>query len=757
MINKFTVVGMSCSGCVTALEKNVTAIDGVESVAVSLLRNSMEVEFPKNKVTPQQVIDAVEKLDFQCFLLNGELSSGDKATRKNNEHSIKKERNAVILSVIFSLLLMFISMGNMVGLDIPRVLDPVKNTSLNAFVQLLLALPVCYINRHFFISGFRKLFLGHPNMDTLIAIGSSAAIFQGLYTILLDLDITKTFPRPAFSPHGITLYFESAVMILTLIRLGKFLEQNAKKKTSSAIEKLVNLVPRTALVIRNFQELVLPVNELIVDDVIVIKAGDKVPVDGTVIEGSGSFDQSPITGESMPSDKEIDDNVISASICTDGFVKVKVTKVGSETMLSQIIKLVEEAGASKAPIAQLANKISGIFVPVVMSISIVTFIFWYMSEGNFNDALIHSISVLVISCPCALGLATPTAIMVGTGKSAQNGVLIKSAESLEICHKATAVVLDKTGTITKGIPEVTDIILNPQIKVDERTVLICIASMEAQSSHPIANCIVNYAKNSNIPINPVTEFTNTIGKGLSATIDKTRFFVGNQKLMEDNKLSDEYMLGLSVKLSKEGKTPLYFASQQYIVAIVAIADEVKETSKDAIKKMQDNNLKVFMLTGDNENTSNYIKDVVGIKEVFSNVLPDEKENVIKELQEKGETVIMVGDGINDAPALTRADIGMAISNGSDIAIESADIVLINNDLHDINFAITLSKKVMTNIKQNLFLAFIYNIIGIPIATGLFIESLGLSLNPMFAALAMSLSSLCVVSNALRLRYIQKIK
>lgn len=754
MKNKFTIVGMSCSSCASTIEKNVSNINGVDNATVNLLTNSMEVEFNEKLTNIKTIVKEVEKLDYECFILDGKNIENKPLNNINVE--FHKESTEVVLSGIFTLLLMFVAMGSLFGFKTPLFLDPAKNVSVNAFVQFLLTLPVLYINRNIFISGFKKLFKLHPNMDTLIAVGSFSAILQGVYTILSDLDITKSIPRPEFNPHGITLYFESAVMILTLIRIGKLLEHRAKKKTSSAISKLIDLVPANALVLRNHQELLLPIEEIVVNDIVLIKSGDKIPIDGVIIEGVGSFNQSAITGESIPVDKTLNDNVISASICTDGFVKVKVTKVGQDTMLAQIVKLVEEASATKAPIAKLANKVSGIFVPLVIAISVITFIGWFSITGEFNEALMYAISVLVISCPCALGLATPTAIMVGTGKGAENGVLIKSAESLEVCHNATCVVLDKTGTITKGTPKVTDFTINPRIKIDPNTVLLCMTSIENLSSHPLAKAVVEYTISKNIRPRKVDDFKSITGKGVTAKINNSDYYVGNYEFISSFNIEDAKMKDIGNKYAEQGKTPIYFANEKYMIAIMAIADEIKESSKSAVQQMQNMGLKVCMLTGDNENTANYIKDMVGIQEVFANTLPQEKENIIKTLQEKGENVIMVGDGINDAPALTRANVGMAIANGSDIAIESADIVLVNNDLSDICFAITLSKKVMNNIKQNLFWAFFYNVIGIPLAAGVFVESLSLSLNPMFAALAMSLSSFCVVCNALRLKYVQKI-
>ena len=644
---------------------------------------------------------------------------------------------------------MYISMGHMFGAPLPNFLTGNENALSFALTQFLLTLPVVYVNRKYFQAGFKNLVKLHPNMDSLIAIGSSAALIYGVFAIY-QIGIGLGYQDMETVHHyTMDLYFESSAMILALITLGKFLETKSKGKTSEAITKLLHLAPKTATVIRNGEEQEIPVEEVVVGDRIVIKPGQSIPVDGVIIEGSSSVDQSALTGESIPVEKNVGDKVIAASVNKMGSFHMEAQKVGDDTTLAQIIQLVEDANASKAPIAKLADKISGIFVPVVITIAVIATIVWLILGYPFEFALSIGIAVLVISCPCALGLATPVAIMVGTGKGAEYGILIKSAEALEVAHSVKTVVLDKTGTITEGKPKVTDIV--PSEYISEQELLSVAASMEKPSEHPLADAIVAYAQEKKVSLLPTEHFTAVSGQGITASMNGTEYYAGNISFISQH-VDVENFEELSNAFADQGKTPLYFADSNHILGVIAVADVVKPTSAEAISQLKDMHIDVVMLTGDHKKTAQAIQKQLGIDRVVAEVLPQDKEREIRALQEGGHKVAMVGDGINDAPALARADVGIAIGAGTDIAIESADIVLMKNSLLDVVTAIRLSKATIRNIKENLFWAFFYNSIGIPLAAGVVFSLLGWKLNPMFGAAAMSLSSVCVVLNALRLKF-----
>ncbi|MGL4791924.1 MAG: heavy metal translocating P-type ATPase, partial [Anaerotignaceae bacterium] len=666
------------------------------------------------------------------------------------QKEMEEMKKRLIVSFLFLIPLFYISMGHMMGAPLPDILANHKNLMVFAHTQLVLTLPVMYVNRKYFEVGFKSLFNRTPNMDSLIAIGSTAAAVYSMYAIFKMGYYLGHDNMEMAHTNTMDLYFESAAMILTLITLGKYLETRSKGKTSEAISKLMDLAPKTATVLRNDTETIIAVEDVLVGDIIIVKPGESIPVDGVIIEGSSSIDEAAITGESIPVEKNVGSKVISATINKTGSFKFEATKVGNDTTLSQIITLVEEASASKAPISKLADKVSGIFVPIVICIAFTATIIWLLMGYGISFALSIGIAVLVISCPCALGLATPTAIMVGTGKGAEHGILIKSAESLETAYKINTVVLDKTGTITQGKPEVTDIIFNDNIT--EKEFLSLAASAERYSEHPLAESIMKKAKENNIPLLEVTDFIAISGRGIKCQINNKEVVAGNIKIMEENHIDVHTFKDKGELFAKQGKTPLYFAMDNKILGVIAAADIAKPSSKLAIKELKKMGIEVIMLTGDNKVTAEAIRQEMDIDHVVAEVLPQDKEAEVKRLQEEGKKVAMIGDGINDAPALVRADVGVAIGAGTDVAIESADIVLMKSDLLSAVEAIELSKATIKNIKQNLFWAFFYNIIGIPIAAGLFYTTFGLKLNPMFAAAAMSLSSVFVVSNALRLRF-----
>ena len=736
---KFNVTGMTCAACSARVEKVSGQVDGVQKVDVNLLAGTMAVE-AENDAVAVKIVAAVQKAGYGVSLA-GEKTR--KAESSGQNDAMKEMKLRIIGSAVFLLILMYFTMGHMVGLPVPHWYHGTENALVAALLQFFLTLPAVYLNRAYYIKGFKSLWYRSPNMDSLIAVGSSAALVYGIAALFVMANAMGVGDWEIVEHYASNLYFESAAMILTLITLGKFLETRAKGKTGDAIRKLMDLSPKTANVIRDGVEIEIPVEEVRGGDVIVVRSGGSIPVDGTVIKGRAAVDQSALTGESIPVEKKIGDTVAAATINTEGYIEFRAEKVGEDTTLSQIIHMVEEAGGSKAPIARLADKIAGIFVPVVMAIAAVTFIIWMMISGDLEVSLTNAISVLVISCPCALGLATPVAIMVGTGRGAGMGVLFKNAEALENLHRIDTVVLDKTGTLTTGKPAVTDIL---PAAVSERELLRIAASLEKPSEHPFAKAIL--AKAGKMVLLDAADFETIPGRGVSATIKGVRYYGGNAKLMAEH--------GISVpaynELAKEGKTPLYFTAEdgRYLGAIAA-ADVLKADSVAAVAAMKKLNLDVFVLTGDNEEVAKAIAAQAEISHVISDVLPGDKAGIVKKLQGESRHVLMVGDGINDAPALVTADVGMAIGVGTDVAIESADVVLMSGSLSGVADAVRLSKATIRNIRQNLFWAFFYNCLGIPIAAGV-LSGIGITLSPMLGAAAMSCSSVFVVTNALRLRY-----
>ena len=766
MKEKFQVLGMTCSSCQAHVEKAVSKLDGVEEVNVNLLSNSMNVTYKEDKVTTQDIIKAVERAGYQASSLKESAGNkvGNREEKKDNVAlELKEMKFRLIVSFIFLVPLMYVAMYHMFsdwfGIPTPTIIHNLFHGYENAitfgFTQLLLVTPILFVNRKYFKVGFTTLFRRTPNMDTLIALGATAAVGYGIVAIYCMGYGLGHGNIPLVEKYSMDLYFESAGTILTLITLGKYLETKSKGKTSEAITKLMNLAPKVALVIRDGKEVEVAIEEVVKGDIIIVKPGQSVPVDGKIVSGSSLLDESALTGESIPVEKKVGDTVTGASMNKTGYFQMEATRVGNDTTLSQIIQLVEEASSSKAPIAKLADKISGIFVPIVIGIAIVATVIWLLLGASIEFALSIGIAVLVISCPCALGLATPVAIMVGTGKGAENGILIKSAESLETAHLIETVVLDKTGTITEGKPKVTDVIVFNDTK--EKEFIQLAVSMEAKSEHPLAEAIVNYGKEAynigeEVSYLSANQFESVSGRGIKAVVNNTLYFAGNMAFMKENNISIDEVTEIADELAMEGKTPLYFANENGMIGLLAAADTIKDTSKEAIDKLQHMGIDVVMLTGDNKKTAKAIQRKLNIKTVIAEVMPQDKEREVRKIQEQGKRVAMVGDGINDAPALARADVGIAIGAGTDVAIESADIVLMKSDLLDVVTAIELSKSVIKNIKINLFWAFFYNAIGIPLAAGVFFTIFEWKLNPMFASAAMSLSSVCVVMNALRLRY-----
>lgn len=773
MKERFDVTGMTCSACSSHVEKSVSKLTGVENVSVNLLTNSMQVEFDENKLDTAGIIKAVEDAGYGAAVKDehakfGAKTSGQSGSQENNglsavEQNVKNMKKRLIVSLIFWIPLMYVSMGHMIyqWLNIPmppftmNFLHGNENAITYAFTQFLLLLPILIANQKYFKNGFKTLWHRSPNMDSLIAIGAGAAILYGIFAIYRIGYAMGHGDMMVVHQYAHDLYFESAGTILTLITIGKYLETKSKGKTSEAITKLLNLAPKTVTVVRDGVEQVIDATDVEKGEIFLVKPGESVAVDGIVLEGKSSFDESAITGESIPVPKQEGDTIVSASMNKSGLIRAKATKVGEDTTIAQIIRLVEEASSSKAPIAKMADKIAGVFVPTVITIALITGIIWLISGATFEFAMSTAIAVLVISCPCALGLATPVAIMVGTGKGAENGILIKSGDALETAHQIDTVVLDKTGTITQGKPVVTDIICAAGKNADKTQLLQIAGSLEKGSEHPLAEAIVNYCVTNNISLEKVTDFNALFGKGIEGTVSGTHYFAGNEKMMEEKgiSLSTEQKNQIQA-LAKQGRTPLLFADGKQFLGIVAVADVVKPTSKEAVQKFRDYGIHVIMLTGDNEVTAQAIKEQVGIDEVIAGVLPTQKEEKISALKQAGHKVAMIGDGVNDAPALASADVGIAIGAGTDVAIESADIVLMKNDLLDAVGAVKLSRAVIRNIKENLFWAFFYNSIGIPLAAGVLYPLFQIKLNPMFGAAAMSLSSVCVVSNALRLRWVK---
>lgn len=745
-MKQYNVTGMSCASCVARVEKAVNKVEGVTSCSVNLLTNSMSVD---GDVKSSDVISAVEKAGY-----GASLKGNSSKKNKSNDEPLKdtetpKLKKRLFSSLVFLLLLMYISMGHMMwGFPLPSILA--NNHIAMGLIQLLLTGIIMVINQKFFISGFKALIHRSPNMDTLVALGAGASFIYSVYALFAMTNAQVNNDMSLVMKYMDEFYFESAGMILTLITLGKMLESYSKGKTTNAIKGLMNLAPKKATILVDNVEKVVPIEEVKIGDIFVVKPGENIPVDGVVIEGESAVNESALTGESIPVDKTVGDNVSGATVNQSGFIKCKATKVGEDTTLSQIIKMVSDASATKAPIAKVADKVSGVFVPIVISIAVVTIIVWLLCGATFGNALVRGISVLVISCPCALGLATPVAIMVGNGVGAKNGILFKNATSLETTGKVSYVLLDKTGTITNGTPVVTDII--PSENYTENDLLSYASSLESKSEHPLAKAVVQKAKDSNINTIETTDFKSLTGNGVSAKINGKTIVGGSVKHISSITNIDENIIKQADDLATKGKTPLLFVMDNQLLGIIAVADVVKSDSPKAIKELQNMGIKVVMVTGDNEKTAQAIAKESGVDEVIAGVLPDGKEKVVTQYKQKG-MVAMVGDGINDAPALTRADIGIAIGAGTDVAIDSADIVLMKSKLTDVSGAIRLSRGTLRNIHENLFWAFIYNVIGIPLAAGVWIPIFGWTLSPMFGAAAMSLSSFCVVTNALRLNFL----
>lgn len=752
---QFNVTGMTCAACSARVEKAVGKLPGVDKIAVNLLKNSMVVEYDETALDTQKIIGAVTEAGYGASLKEAAQQGKASKSMQDSANDIARQEYEAVkkrlkLSLVFAVPLSYISMGHMMGWPLPEIFLGVENAMIFSLTLLLLVIPVVFINFKFFRVGFKTLFAASPNMDSLIAIGASASLVYGVYALYKiaygfghgDLAMVHQF--------SMDLYFESAGMILTLITFGKFLEARAKGRTSDAITKLMDLAPKTAVVERDGAELEILVEEVEKGDILVVRSGMSVPVDGVLTEGHAAVDESAITGESIPVEKETGSKVTGATVVKSGFFKMRADRVSEDTTLAQIVRLVDDATSSKPPIAKMADKVSGVFVPAVIGIALVTAAVWLLLGESFEFALSNAIAVLVISCPCALGLATPTAIMVGTGRGAASGVLIKSAEALETVHEVNTIVLDKTGTITQGEPGVTDVLYSSS--AGEALLVKTAASLEKYSEHPLAQAIVKYAEQKNVQLVPVTGFTQQAGRGIKGVMEGKGCFGGNRRMLEEAGLYDDNVKMLEEKLAAEGKTPLFFASNGILLGIIALADRVKPTSRAAIEEMKRMGLEVVMLTGDNARTAQAIQKEVGADRVVAEVLPQDKETEIRRLQQQGKKVAMVGDGINDAPALARADVGIAIGAGTDIAIESADLVLMKNDLLDVAGAVQLGHAVIRNIKQNLFWALFYNAICIPVAAGVFYPWLGIKLSPMLGALAMSFSSVFVVTNALRLRF-----
>lgn len=745
MIEKFDITGMTCAACQANVTKAVKKL-GVKDVNVNLISESMTVDYGNTDITKSDVINAVEKIGYGANSQNE--TKEEKSSNTIKETSVNEEfKVRLIISFLFLIPLMYISMGHMIGLTLPSFLDSLTASVNNAFTQFLLTLPILYVNRNFYKSGFKGLFNKAPNMDSLVALGSSAASLYGIFAIYRLSYGISNYDYELVQSYRHNLYFESSAMILALITLGKYFEAKSKNETKNSIKSLIKLKPNTAQIEVNGTEKTVPIDSIKVGDIVIVRPGESIAVDGKIIYGSSVIDESAITGESIPVYKEIGDDVISATINQEGSFKFRAEKVGNDTTLSKIIELVNEASQTKAPIARLADKISAIFVPIVIIISLVTFFVWLLLGKNIEFALNMAISVLVISCPCALGLATPMAIMVSTGKSAQLGLLFKNAEALENLHKVDEILMDKTGTITEGKPKVTDVISN----INEDEFLQIAGSIENLSEHPLSLAIKKYVSNKIISLHEVKKFTSITGKGIKAEINNKVYYAGSLRLMNEKNIDTLDFETKAINLSSQGKTSIFFSNEYEVIGLIAVQDKPKESSKKAIKYLKNLGYKVNMLTGDNEKTAEAIRVNLGIDKKFAEVLPQDKEKQVKILQMQNKKVLMVGDGINDSPALMRSDIGMAIGNGTDIAIESADVILIKDNLLDIVNAIELSKKTIKIIKENLFWAFFYNIIGIPLAAGVLYPLKGWTLSPMFAAFAMSMSSVFVSLNSLRLK------
>lgn len=756
MKKQYNIEGMTCAACVSAVEKSVAKLDSVDTVEVNLLTKTMNV-VSDSQIDDDQIIGAVESAGYQAM-----AKDEDKAKEKSSrqpvniyEEEMKELGFRIKWSLAFLIPLMYVSMGHMFGLPTPDFLLGPENSLLNAFIQMVLTTPIVFINRQFFITGFRSLFNRTPNMDSLIAIGSGAAYLYGMYVVLRLIVSFRDGNLAAIEAYSSQIYFESAATILTLITLGNYLEARSKSHTSDSITKLMDLAPNTARVLRDGKEMEIAAEDLVIGDIVVIRPGETIPADGVVIQGTTSVDQAALTGESIPVNKNLGDEVYTATTNGNGAINIEVTKADEDSTIAQIIRLVEDATASKAPIARLADKISGVFVPAVLLIASITLIYWWLfSPQGFEFAMIRAVSVLVIACPCALGLATPVAIMVGTGRGANMGVLVKGAESLEILHDIDTVIMDKTGTITMGRPFVTDII---SIGAKEEDLVNIAHAMEEKSEHPLAQAIIEYTSANKTKDLMVEDFEAIPGVGIKGKIQGNTYYAGNIRILEELNLRSDDLVDEADRIAKEGKTPMYFLDSTRVLGIIAAADIVRETSLEAIKLLHNEQIQTIMLTGDNKLTAEAIAKEIGVDEVIADVMPQDKEQVVQRLKDEGKIVAMVGDGINDAPALTSANVGIAIGAGTDIAIESADVVLMKNNLLDVVNGIDLGKATIRNIRQNLFWAFIYNVIGIPLAAGVFYNSFGMTLTPMFAAVAMSLSSLFVVGNSLRLNRFKPIE
>lgn len=737
MIHHYKIGGMSCAACSKAVERAVKKVDGVTFAEVNLAVEKLTAQFDEGKVNDAAIIAAVEKAGYKAASIDNNKS----LSATENTDTIKALKNRLVFSAVFTVPLLIVSMGHMLGMPLPGFISPENNPFWFAIVQLILTLPVVFVGRSFYIKGIRSLLHLSPNMDTLIAIGTGAALLYSIYSIIMIAAGNAHFVHE--------IYFESAAVIITLISLGKFLEGRSKGKTGEAVKKLIGLRPDTALVVKDGKQVTVKIDEVKVGDVFVVRPGEKFPVDGIITEGTTSADESMLTGESLPVAKNAGDTVIGSSINKQGFVYCRATKVGNDTTLSKIVRLVEEAQSGKAPIAKLADTVSGYFVPVVLILAFVAGVFWLIYSRDVSFALTIFVSVLVIACPCALGLATPTAVMVATGNGAEHGILIKSGESLETAHKISTVVLDKTGTVTEGKPTLTDILTNDEIS-EERLIALA-ASGEEGTNHPLGEAITSYAKEKNIKTFKFTDFDSITGKGLCYKIDGKSILLGNITLMNDAKVELNGFDKVAAELESKAKTPMYLAEDGVLLGVIAVSDKIKESSREAVKRLKKLGIEVYLLTGDSKRAADAVAKEIGTDNVFSQVLPSQKSEKVGELMAMGKTVAMVGDGINDSPALAKADVGIAIGSGTDVAVESADIVLMRNDLNDVVSAIGLSRATIINIKENLFWAFGYNVIGIPFAMGIFHLFGGPLLNPMIAAAAMSLSSVCVVTNALRLR------
>ncbi len=751
-MEQYTVTGMSCAACSARVEKAVSKVEGVTSCSVSLLTNSMGVE---GSASPEEIIKAVEDAGYGASPKSSagehhssmDMAAAEEALKDKDTPLLKKR---LITSLVFLLVLMYFSMGHMMwGWPLPTVLQ--DNHVAMGLIQMLLTIAIMVINQKFFISGFKSLAHKAPNMDTLVALGATAAFVYSTYALFAMTDAQVRGDMDGVMAYMHEFYFESAAMILTLITVGKMLEAHSKGKTTDALKGLMKLVPKTAVVIRNGEEVEVPVDEVSKGDIFVVRPGENIPVDGIVLEGNSAVNESALTGESIPVDKAVGDKVSAATQNQSGYIRCEATRVGEDTTLSQIIQMVSDAAATKAPIAKVADKVSGVFVPAVITIAVITTLIWLLAGESFGFALARGISVLVISCPCALGLATPVAIMVGNGVGAKNGIMFKTAVSLEEAGKVEIVALDKTGTITSGKPKVTDMI--PAEGISQEELLRLAYALESRSEHPLARAIVDYAKEKGVQASEVTDFEALTGNGVQTKLNGSRLLGGSFKFMKSQLSIPESAQSQYEKLAGDGKTPLFFAKENQFLGIIAVADVIKEDSPQAVRELQNMGIRVVMLTGDNERTAKAIGAQAGVDEVIAGVLPDGKESVIRKLKEQGK-VAMVGDGINDAPALTRADMGIAIGAGTDIAIDAADVVLMKSRLSDVPAAIRLSRAALHNIHENLFWAFAYNVIGIPLAAGIWIPLFGWQLNPMYGAAAMSLSSFCVVTNALRLNLVK---